>query len=154
VMGPMLFAIMKLAPPSPASSSSAPPPDAVLGMASAIYVVMGAPAVISGVLCIIAGIKNLKFRSRTLGMVALGSCAASVLTCYCLPTGIGLMVYGLIVYINDQTAKAFELGEQGMTTEQVHAAMNDVIQGRPGPGSPPARWDPGPWNQSGPPPAG
>jgi hypothetical protein len=62
------------------------------------------------------------------------------------------MIYGLIVYVNDQSIKAFEFGEQGMTTDQVHAAMQDFLQGRQRPQDPGGPWDqPGSWGPSGPP---
>jgi lysylphosphatidylglycerol synthetase-like protein (DUF2156 family) len=87
-----------------------------------IIVVIGSIAVfllISGVLLIVAGITNLKYRGRVLGIVALCVAALSIISCYCAPTAIGLLIYGLIVFLNEDVRRAFELGKQGATSEEI-----------------------------------
>jgi len=37
----------------------------------------------------------------------------SVITCYCAPTSMGMMIYGLIVIFHSDSARAFELAEKG-----------------------------------------
>jgi hypothetical protein len=61
-----------------------------------IYLAIGLVVLIAGVLNLIAGIRVLKFRGRTFALVALFANIVPVLTCYCAPTSIGMMVYGLI----------------------------------------------------------
>ena len=48
--------------------------------------------------------------------------ALSILTiagCYCLPTAIGLFIYGLIVLLNPSVKRAFEMGEQGYSANKI-----------------------------------
>lgn len=115
-MAPFMFAMLKFAP---SSGSSAPPPPPYAGLFSLVYVAMGLPILAVGILKIVAGIRNHKYKNRVLGIVALGSGAITVYTCYCLPTAIGLMVFGLMVYLNEQSVRAFELGEAGRTPQEV-----------------------------------
>ena len=67
------------------------------------------PAVLCGAVRIIAGIFNLRFRRRGLGMVALGLGLLTMITGYCAPTSIALAIYGLIVFVNEPVVAAFEL---------------------------------------------
>ncbi len=99
-----------------------------------IYGSMGTAALIAGVLHLIAGIRNVSYRGRTIGLVALFLGLVSIGTCYCAPTTIGLTVYGLIVYFNAQSVRAFELGQQGLRS----AEIRDVLaRGEPPPGEEP-----------------
>jgi hypothetical protein len=84
-----------------------------------IYVAMGLPGMIGGVLRIWAGIRNYQFKSRTLGLVALILGVGSAATCYCAPTSIALTVYGLVVYLNREVMMAFEMGRNGRSSEQI-----------------------------------
>ena len=43
----------------------------------------------------------------------------SIAGCYCLPTAIGLFVYGLIVLLNEPVKRAFAMGEQGRTAAEI-----------------------------------
>ena len=76
-----------------------------------------------GGLNIAAGIKNLKYRSRTLGIAALCLGIVPVFTCYCAPTAIGILIYGLIIYLNRDVSRAFEMGEQGISPEQIKNSL-------------------------------
>ena len=89
----------------------------------ALYGSMGLAGLIPGVVQLFAGIRNLKFRKRGLGLTAfiLGFIACA--TCYCGPTSIGLGIWGLIVYLNPGTKMAFVKGEQGYSSE-------DILTGR------------------------
>jgi hypothetical protein len=78
---------------------------------------------IAALLKVIGGIRNLKYRGRTLGIVALASSAVSIFTCYCALTGIGLLIYGLVVYFNNDVRQAFEMGERGASPEEIKAAF-------------------------------
>ena len=85
----------------------------------AMYGSMGLISLVIGVLGIWAGIRMLKFRGRTLGIVALSSGLLSIAGCYCLPTAIGLFIYGLIVLLNEPVKSAFAMGEQGRTAADI-----------------------------------
>lgn len=140
VMGPTMAA-MFLALPSSGSSSSPPPPPEAAGVLAGMGIVFGAMGVAiiaSAVLKFVAAARAFKYRGRVLGIVALASGVVSAMTCYCLPTALALGIYGLIVYLNDEAVRAFALGEQGLTPEQV---LETLERG----GSPAA---PGPWEGS------
>jgi hypothetical protein len=100
----------------------APDAKTIATIATAMYAGMGAVALAVGALKIFAGIRNLKYRGRILGIVALVSGVASMLTCYCLPTGLALLIYGLIVHLNADVARAFQLGQEGYTPDQIKAS--------------------------------
>lgn len=129
ILGPAMTAFMRAAPP-PTTTSGPPPPPEVF---AAIYIAMGAPTVIAGILKVIGGIRNVSLKSRTFGFVALGSSVLSLSSCYCIPTALALGVYGLIVYVNERSAQAFKLVETGMSAEQAIAQ----VDGMPAFGAPP-----------------
>ena len=105
--------------PRRAGMPAAPMPAGFEWMMLAIYGSMGLVSLVIGVLGIWAGIRMLKFRGRTLGIVALSSGLLSFAGCYCLPTAIGLFVYGLIVLLNEPVKRAFVMGEQGRTAAEI-----------------------------------
>jgi hypothetical protein len=117
IAGPLLFAFLRTSP-SPSSGGELPP-----AFLSVVYVVMGLSLVALAVLRFVAAIRNLRYRGRTLGIVCLCSGALTVLSCYCTPTAAALMVYGLIVYLNEQTARAFAMAEQGIPPEEVRERL-------------------------------
>lgn len=90
-----------------------------------VYGVMGAASLGSGILHAVAGWRNYFFRTRWLGIVALVAGLGALFTCYCFPTSVALMIYGLIVYLNAQSARAFEWGQQGMSREQIVLALTE-----------------------------
>ena len=100
------------------------PPEGVFWAMVAVYGGMAAVAFLVAALHITAGIKNLRFRGRTLGVVALSCGLLAICTCYCLPTAAALAVYGLIVYLNEGTKEAFRLGESGCSPDQVLASFD------------------------------
>jgi hypothetical protein len=68
----------------------------------------GLAASAAGVLRIVAGVLNLTWRGRRLGLVALTVGLVSIVTCCCLPTTVALFAYGNIVYWNPDVRRAFE----------------------------------------------
>lgn len=118
VMGFVMPAIMQ-ADPNFANTPNAPP----MWIFPTIYGGLGFMLLVVGVLNILAGIRNYRFRSRGLGITAMSMGMAAALTCYCAPTAIGLLIYGLIVYLNPQVAAAFALAQQGYTPDQILAAV-------------------------------
>jgi hypothetical protein len=93
-----------------------------------VYAALGLVVFVAAGIKIFAGWQNYRYRGRIIGFVALGSCCASLLGCYCFPTALALAIYGLIVYINDDVSKAFALAEQGYTSEQIRAAFENPPQ--------------------------
>jgi len=89
-----------------------------------IYGLVGILILVIATLQLVAGIRNLGFRSRKFGMIALGVGLASIFTCYCAPTSIGLAVYGLVVYLNPEVEQAFRLRKEGHTKEEVLTMLN------------------------------
>lgn len=102
----------------PANGAGARPESAVM---IATFAVMGLPAMMGGILQIVAGVRGYQFRSRTLGVLALSANLLSCLTIYCAPSAIGISVYGLIVFLNPRVAQAFTMRDQGYTPEQILA---------------------------------
>lgn len=99
-----------------------PPPAQVETMSWVMLVMyggMGLLVLAAACLHIFAGIRNYKFRSRVLGLVALGGGMVTVITCYCAPTAIGLGVYGLITYLNPEVVQAFAMGEAGKSRDDI-----------------------------------
>jgi uncharacterized membrane protein HdeD (DUF308 family) len=77
----------------------------------AVYGYVTAPALLAaGVLKLVASVRNRRFHGRGIGFVALGSCFVSLATCYCAPTAMLLLVYGVFVYVNPSVARAFAAG--------------------------------------------
>ncbi|WP_425615417.1 hypothetical protein NA78x_005336 [Anatilimnocola sp. NA78] len=93
------------------------------------YGIMASCGLLSGGLQVYAGIRNLWLRGYVLGIVALVSGLLSAGTCYCLPTGMAIMIYGLIIYLNPSTKLAFELVRQGLTVKQVRDLANGTTSG-------------------------
>lgn len=134
IMGPMAIAMFRASPP-PSAGGPAPQPELIGGM----YIAMGVVTLIAAIPKIVAGIRNVSLKSRTLGFVGLGSCVLSLGSCYCSLFALGLGIYGLIVYVNERSAEAFRLVESGMTPEQAIAQ----VDGMPAFGAPPP-YQPGP----------
>jgi hypothetical protein len=101
-------------PGGPAPGGAGPPP----GIFAAIYGVIGAGVIAVGLLNAVAGFRVSAFRNRVLGIVALFSNLLAMFTCYCMVTGIAVMVYGLIVMFNSDVARAFDLVARGATPEE------------------------------------
>ncbi|MEM9589179.1 MAG: hypothetical protein AAGA03_17995 [Planctomycetota bacterium] len=62
---------------------------------------------------IFGGLQAFRFRRRSFSIVVLLAGLVTIVTCYCLPTQIGLTIYGLIVLLNPQVMHAFRLADQG-----------------------------------------
>jgi hypothetical protein len=92
-----------------------------VGQLALLYGAMATAVFIPGVVRLIAGIRSLRFRGRGFGIVSLFLGLLSIGSCYCAPTSIGLMIYGLIVYFNSDAAYAFTLGERGVPSGEILA---------------------------------
>lgn len=95
-----------------------PPPEArwiILG----IYGAIGLCNLIPGLLQVYAGIQGIRLRNHTLGVIALGAGALTIVSCYCFITSLALLIYGLIIYLHDTTRRAFELAKDGRTFDEI-----------------------------------
>jgi hypothetical protein len=100
-----------------------PPPEMVGWIMLGVYGGLGLLTLVAAGLHIFAGLRNYRFRRRTLGIVALAGGMVTVFTCYCAPTSIALGVYGLITYLNYEVGQAFLMGEGGKNREEILAAF-------------------------------
>ena len=92
----------------PVQRPDQPPPELIFGLIAVGFGVVCLICIFSGALRIYAGVNNIKHRRRTLGIVSLCFGAITALTFYCLPTSIGLLIYGLIIYLNPEVKRAFD----------------------------------------------
>jgi hypothetical protein len=84
---------------------------------------LAVPGFACGVLRLVAGVYNLRYKRRKLGMWALGLGLFTMITGYCALTSIGLAIYGLIVYLNDSVIEAFGMGDAGKKAADIQAAF-------------------------------
>jgi len=72
-----------------------------------VYGGVSALAALVAVVNALAGWRNYHYRGRTFGLIALFSNLVTIFTCYCAPTSIALMVYGLVIYLGEDSERAF-----------------------------------------------
>ncbi len=87
------------------------------------YGVGGGVAIIAGILRITAGIRGLYFRSYGMGLASHFVGLLSLMTCYCLPTSLGLCIWGCIVYFNSDVKHAFKLGRNGQSPAEIETSF-------------------------------
>jgi len=97
--------------PQPTNGAQGPPPEFFGFLFGGIYGFIGLAQALPGVLQLLAGFRLRTYRSRVFGIVACFSGLATILGCYCLPTAIGLCIFGLIVLFGDGTADRFRVAE-------------------------------------------
>lgn len=122
VMGVIMAVYMGGAAGAPPPGQG-PPPEMVGWIMGGMYLVFGAALMAGAILKLVAGYRNYRFRGRILGMAAMFSGLATVVGCVCFPTALALLIYGLIVYLDQQTVYAFQLGEQGQAPEQIKSHL-------------------------------
>ncbi|WP_254510857.1 hypothetical protein [Anatilimnocola floriformis] len=83
------------------------------------YSVMGCSGILPGLLLVYAGFQNLWLRGHVLGIVAICGGVLALGTCYCLPTALALLIYGLIIYLNETTKRAFLLAREGKSYNEI-----------------------------------
>jgi hypothetical protein len=80
------------------------------GMTALLYVTYGAVSAflfLIGVLDIYAGARNYGYRNRVLGVISIVANMGSILFFVCLPLSIGLLIFGMIIYLSPETDRAF-----------------------------------------------
>ena len=100
-----------------------PDPQVAARMIMTIYLVMGLAGMIPGLVHLAAGFRNVQYRGRTFGIAALALGLGTMPIFICLPTAVILGVYGLVVYLQPSSVKAFEMGEQGYSAEAIYATF-------------------------------
>jgi hypothetical protein len=93
----------------------------VMPIVSAVMFGCGALVLIIGLLNVSAGIRCLGFRGRSLALIAVFSNVPVLCSGYCAVTGLGLIIYGLIVFLNADVAEAFAMRERGRTPDEIRA---------------------------------
>jgi hypothetical protein len=88
---------------------------------SAVYIVLGLLVLTAGACNIMAGVGSLRFRGRGLALTALFFNIIPLITLWCAPTCLGVMIYGLIVMFNREVAEAFRLAAEGMPADEIMA---------------------------------
>ena len=90
-----------------------------------VYAAMGIANAAGGVLNIAAGIPALRYRRRIFVIVGLFANIATFASCYCMPTSLGLMIWGLIVMFQKDVDKAFEMGAVGHSVDEIKRRFDD-----------------------------
>ena len=117
IMGPVMFSLF--------SQQAAPMPQEAqqfMTVVSVFYVIYGSVIAIAGIMNIAGGISALRVRSRNFVITALFF-NIGALCSYCLPTSLGLMIWGLIVMFQSDVAHAFTLGASGYTADEIKRRM-------------------------------
>lgn len=90
------------------TSDEALPGDPVMsGFVFGMFGIIALTHVVPGLLQLRAGYRLRSFRSRTLGLVALSAGVATVFGCYCAPTSIALLIWGVVVLANRDVIARF-----------------------------------------------
>jgi len=71
------------------------------------YVAYGSVLGVVGVFNVVSGWLNYNYRARIAGILAMVGNLASIVTCWCFPTSLLLLVYGLIIYLSADAERAF-----------------------------------------------
>ena len=69
--------------------------------------VVGPILLLGGILKVFGGARNMKFKDRPAGLIALGTCFLTMPACCCAPTALALGIWGLVVYMNDEVRMEF-----------------------------------------------
>jgi len=85
----------------------------------------GVLSVLTGALRVAAGWRGLYFRSRGLAMFSHFFGLLNVVTCYCLPTSIGLCIWGCMVHLKPEVKNAFKLGADGWSAAEIESGNID-----------------------------
>ena len=96
----------------------------VFGIISAVMLFFGSAIFIAAVLRIWSGIAGFKFKRRKMAIFASVLGITSALTGFCSIFSIGMLIYGLIIYLNRDVRRAYEMAEQGMTPDQIRDPRN------------------------------
>ena len=96
------------------------PPESAL-IAKAVIFTMSGIALVGAIVRIFAAIRGLSFRNYSWGIASHFMGLLQLSTCYCLPTSLGLGIWGLIVYFNSDVKQAFKLRQQGLSSQEIES---------------------------------
>ena len=96
----------------------------VFGIISAVMLFFVSAIFIAALLRIWSGIAGFKFKRRKMAIFASVLGITSALTGLCSIFSIGMLIYGLIIYLNRDVRRAYEMAEQGMTPDQIRDPRN------------------------------
>ncbi|WP_153557383.1 hypothetical protein [Roseimaritima sediminicola] len=100
---------------------------------SAVYGVFGLGLLTCGLLQLFGGWRAIHFRSYGLSITAAVAAGLGVFTCYCAPTGLGVIVWGLILLLNSDVRYAYELRKSHSREEVLqHFAYRTQNWAQPG----------------------
>jgi hypothetical protein len=101
-----------------------PDPESAPLMIAGIYLALGIPLLLIGLLRLAAALRNYSFLNRTFGIVSLCLGLASTFTGCCSITAIGIAVYGLMVFFNREVGEAFEMRANGASADDILKTFN------------------------------
>lgn len=105
-------------------AAGAPPALGPLPAEARVAVAVLGPALLAaGILKLVAGLRNLRYRGRLLGLFALASAGVSLFTCCLAPPALALAAFGTAVYLGPGAQRAFQMGEQGLSPEWIRAQL-------------------------------
>jgi hypothetical protein len=77
-----------------------------------------------GALRLVAGVSNMFYRGRRLGIVSVIGGLLTVVTCCGLPSSVALCAYGLTVYTNGNIRRAFAMRRAGASSGEIERALS------------------------------
>lgn len=86
--------------------------------------VFGPAFLAAGALKVAAGVANYSYRRPVLGLLALASCVVSMASCIAAPLSLALLGFGLVVYRDSQSERAFQMGRQGLSRAWIAASLH------------------------------
>ena len=104
---------------NPGNRNNGGPPAGMEWVFGGVYLGIGLVVLAAGILRLYAGYRNFWYRGRILGIVSMVCGMVSVFGCYCAPTSIAMIIYGLIVFLNPAVQAAFQMGEQGTSSDAI-----------------------------------
>lgn len=84
------------------------PQEGMTNLLYGVYGTMSAVLFAIGVLGIYAGVRNYGYHNRVLGIITLVLNMGSILFCWCLPLSVGLLIFGMIIYLSPEADRAFQ----------------------------------------------
>jgi hypothetical protein len=100
-----------------------PDPEQFAQMLTLGYGIAGGLLSIIGLMNLVSGIMLTRFKGRIFAFVSLSVGLLTMLGVWCIPTAIGLFVYGLIVLLDRSVRIAFQCSARGHTPAEIQQAF-------------------------------
>ena len=88
-----------------------------------VYGIGGSIAILAGLFRMFSAFKLMRYESRMMGFASLGVGTLTSVTVCCSITSIGLLVWGILVLINDPVRRAFELRTAGHSKPRIDSML-------------------------------